>query len=178
MKLEPISRQPIIPGDRIALRPFIASDAALVARFANDQRIAQMTTSIPFPLSQEAAEDFVARSLSADRIEDVWVVDGTQSEASALLGVIALKYLDRDQSEIGYWIAPSFWNRGYAGEAVATLLDANPHANRSVVASVFQDNAASARVLESTGFVNLGEAEAFSLARGAHVPTWTFLKTL
>ncbi len=178
MKPEVILRQSNIIGDRLELRPFRADDAELVAQHANDQRIAQMTTSIPFPLSLEAAEDFVARSVSADRLEDVWVIDGSKSDMAALLGVISLKYMDRDQSEVGYWVAPAFWNRGFASEAVTTLLAANPHANRSVVASVFQDNPASARVLSSTGFVWLGEAEAFSLSRAAHVPTWTYLKTL
>lgn len=178
MKHSPISRQGEIVGERISLRAFRDGDAALVARFANDRRVAQMTTSIPFPLSLEAAEDYVKRAFDDDRLEDTWVIDGTKSGAAALLGVITLKYLDREQSEVGYWVAPPFWNRGYASEAVNTLLAANPHGNKSVVASVFQDNPASARVMELTGFANLGEAEAFSLSRAAHVPTWTFLKTL
>ncbi len=178
MKLEVISRQPVIASGRFSLRPLVTSDAAHVARFANDRRIALMTTSIPFPLSREAAEDYVARSTGPDRLEDVWAIDTWAAGGPPLVGVIALKYLDRNQSEVGYWIAPDYWNQGYASKALGALLAANPHGNRSVVASVFQDNAASARVLEANGFANLGEAEAFSLSRAAHVPTWTFLKTL
>jgi RimJ/RimL family protein N-acetyltransferase len=178
MKPEVITRQSTIQGDRISLRPFQARDARLVAQYANDKRVAQMTTMIPFPLSLEAAEEFVARAQSDDRLEDVWVIDGSPKGQAALLGVISLQYLDRDQSEIGYWVAPAFWNRGFASEAVKTLLAANPHANRSIVGCVFQDNAPSARVLSGNGFSLLGEAEAFSLSRGAHVPTWTYLKTL
>ena len=178
MKLETITRQPVIDSARVSLRPLQYGDAALVAKHANDQRIAQMTTSLPFPLSEGAAEEFVGEALAEDRVQDVWAIDGGKSDAPALLGVISLKYLDRDQSEVGYWVAPEFWNRGYAGEAVKTLLTSNPHANRSVVASVFQDNPASARVLAGAGFTWLGEAEAFSLSRAAHVPTWTYLKTL
>ncbi len=178
MKFESISRQPEIDGKRISLRPLCGDDAHLVARHANDQRIAQMTTSIPFPLSYEAAQEFVAKSRMPEREHDVWAIDGSPASAAAVLGVISLKYLDRDQSEVGYWVAPEYWNQGYAGEAVKTLLAANPHANRSVVASVFQDNAASARVLSGAGFAWLGEAEAFCLSRAGHVPTWTYLKTL
>lgn len=178
MKLETITRQPEIASSRVLLRPLKNSDAQLVAKFANDERVAQMTTSIPFPLSQEAAEEFVAEALAEDRFQDVWAIDGAKSGESALLGVISLKYLDRDQSEVGYWVAPEFWNRGFAGEALMALLEANPHANRSVVACVFHDNPASSHVLLGCGFACLGEAEAFSLSRAAHVPTWTYLKTL
>ncbi len=178
MKIEEITRQPVLEAERIKLRPMQISDAALVACYANDERIAQMTTSIPFPLPLDAAEEFVSEAIAEDRSVDVWSIDGSKSGGSTLLGVISLKYLDRNQSEVGYWVAPEFWNRGYAREALAVLLDGNPHANHSVVASVFQDNKASARLLASTGFAWLGEAEAFSLSRAAHVPTWTYLKSL
>ncbi len=172
-----LSQQPI-EAERIVLRPLRNSDAELVARHAGDRRIAQMTCAVPFPMSLEAAEEYVARALDTDRVEDIWVIDGTPGGAAPFLGVISLRYLGRDQSEVDYWVAPTFWNRGYASEALRALLEANPHDNRSVVASVFQDNPASARVLTGAGFTCLGEAEAFSLARGKHVPTWTYLKTL
>ncbi len=178
MKDNRVFRQKVIPARRLDLRPLAAGDAALVARYANDKRIAQMTTSIPFPLSLEAATEFVSRAQDDDRIDDVWAIDGAKDGQLALLGVISLRYLDREQSEVGYWVAPQFWNRGFASEALQAILAANPHDNRSVVASVFQDNAASAHVLTAAGFELLGEAEAFSLARAAHVPTWTYLKTL
>lgn len=178
MKLEMISRQPVMKGTRITLRPLVVSDAELVARYANDERVAQMTTAIPFPLSLEAAEEYVSLALSDDRIEDVWAIESELASPPALVGVISLKNLGREQSEVGYWVAPDFWNQGYAGEALAALIAGNPHANRSIVACVFQDNPASAHVLESNGFACLGEAEAFSLARAAHVPTWTYLRNL
>jgi RimJ/RimL family protein N-acetyltransferase len=178
MKLELIERQTTIPADRVVLRPLDMSDAPNVERYSGDLRVSQMTTSIPFPMPKGAAVDFIRDRMSADRPEDVWVIDGSPSGIAPVVGLVSLKFLDRDQSEIGYWVAPPFWNRGYAREAVAALMAANPHGNRSVVACVFQDNPASARVLEATGFAALGEAEAFSIARAAHVPTWTYLKRL
>lgn len=178
MKLETIARQSTIAAGRFDLRPLLPADAGHVARHANDLRVALMTTTIPFPLSFEAAEEFVARSTANDRVEDVWAIDASAHGGAALVGVISLKYLDRNQSEVGYWVAPEFWNQGYASEALAALVQADPHGNRSMVACVFQDNPGSAKVLASNGFVNLGAAEAFSLSRGAHVPTWTFLRTI
>jgi RimJ/RimL family protein N-acetyltransferase len=59
-----------------------------------------------------------------------------------------------------------------------TGFDANPLQNKTIFGSVFQDNPGSARVLTNAGFEYLGDAEAFSVARGAKVPTWTYLKRL
>ena len=86
--------------------------------------------------------------------------------------------MDRAQSEIAYWVVPAFWNTGLASEAVRALVGANPRGDQTMFASVFQDNPASARVLTNAGFEYLGDAEAFSVARGSVVPTWTYLKRL
>lgn len=178
MKIDKIVRQPTITSQRFNLRPLRDGDAEFVALYANDQRVAQMTSSIPHPLSREKAAEFVTRSMANDRDEDVWALDGSEQGGSPLLGIISLQAMDRGQSEIGFWVAPAFWNHGYASEAIAALMAANPQNNKSVVACVFQDNPTSARILSAAGFINLGEAEAFSVARGTQVPTWTYLKKI
>ena len=58
------------------------------------------------------------------------------------------------------------------------LVRENPMGDRTLFASVFQDNPASARVLTNCGFVYLGDAESWSVARGARVATWTYLRRM
>ena len=99
-------------------------------------------------------------------------------DGSQMLGVIGLERMDRNQSEIGYWVAPAAWNSGFASQAVEAIVAANPQACRTLFGSVFQDNHASARVLTNCGFDYIGEAESFSVARGVTVPTWTYIKKL
>lgn len=178
MKIEQVTAQPVIAADRFCLRPLRRADIGPLALFAGDRRVAEMTTDIAHPLPPGAAEAFVARALAAERDEDVWALDGSGAGAGELLGVIALKRMDREQSEIGYWIAPAFWNTGLASEAVRALVGANPHSARTLFAAVFQDNPASARVLTNAGFEYLGDAESYSVARGAMVPTWTYLRKM
>ncbi len=101
-------------------------------------------------------------------------MDASKSGGAELMGVIGLERMDRDQSEIGYWVAPGYWNTGVASAAVEVLLEANPQDSATTYASVFQDNPASARVLTNCGFEYLGNAEAFSVARNANVATWTY----
>ncbi|MDO9525138.1 MAG: GNAT family protein [Gemmobacter sp.] len=175
--------QPVIVTDRFVLRPLRKSDAGLIAMYTGDKRVAYTTSSIPHPLPPGATEAFIARTTAADRHEDVWAIDGSPQGSGEVLGVIGLKRMDagqadRGQSEIGYWVAPAFWNTGIASEAVRALLAANPQGARTVFASVFQDNPGSARVLTNCGFEYLGDAETFSVSRNARVPTWTYLRKL
>jgi len=178
MMFDEIQEQPTIAARRFRLRPVRASDAGLLALYAGDLRVASKTTSIPHPLPPGAAEAFIARAQAPDRTEDIWVMDGSEAGMSELLGVIALERMDRAQSEIGYWVAPGFWNTGFASEAVEALCDANPHRAKTLFGSVFQDNPVSARVLTNAGFAYIGDAEAFSVARNAKVATWTYLRQM
>ena len=178
----------MIGAGRMVLRPVRRSDAGLFELYAGDRRVAEATRSIPHPLPPGAAEAFVTRAMQPhdsdkDGAEDIWVMDGSASGLAEVLGVISLKRMDpaqwdRGQSEIGYWVAPAFWNAGFASEAVRAMVTANPQGNRTIFAEVFQDNPGSARVLTNAGFVYLGDAETFSLARNGRVPTWTYIRRM
>lgn len=176
MKLDPIPVQPVIAADRFVLRPPRKSDAGLLSLYAGDRRVAEGTRSIPHPLPPGAVEAYIARALSEGRREDVWVLDGSAEGLDEVLGVISLTRMGGGQSQIGYWVAPAFWNTGLASEAVRALIAADPHDARTLFAEVFQDNPVSARVLTNAGFEYLGDAEAYSVARGRVVPTWTYLR--
>ncbi|PPB81328.1 RimJ/RimL family protein N-acetyltransferase [Albidovulum inexpectatum] len=175
---ETIVVQPTLAAERFVLRPIRKSDAGLIAMYTSDRRVAEQTRSIPHPLPPGATEAFIARALAEDRKEDVWVMDGSELGQDEVLGLVSLTRMDNGQSEIKYWVAPAFWNTGYASEAVRAIVDANPHEARTLFAEVFQDNPGSARVLTNCGFEYLGDAEAYSVARGAIAPTWTYLRKM
>lgn len=170
--------QPVIATERLQLRPLRPSDAGLIAHYTADRRVAEGTRAIPHPLPPGASEGFVARALSADRAEDVWAIDGSANRLAELLGVVSLTRMEGDQSELGFWIGAGFWNTGFATEAVDGLVRANPHKARTLFAEAFQDNPGSARVLTNCGFMYLGDAESWSVARNARVPTWTYLRKM
>lgn len=174
MQIEHIANQPVIEAERFLLRPLRKSDAGLIALYTSDERVARATRGIPHPLPPGSTEAYVTRSLAEDREEDVWAIDGSQAGLSEVLGVITINRMDRNQSEIAYWVAPAFWNTGIASEAVQAMVAANPHKARTLFASVFQDNPASARVLTNAGFEYIGDAEEFCVARGSRVATWTY----
>ena len=178
MKLDMIVNQAVIDTERLILRPLRRADAGNLELFCSDERVARMTKSIAHPLPPGSIDAFITASLADERIEDVWVLDGSLTGLGEFLGLISLVRIDVGQSEIGFWVVPAFWNAGLASEAVRGLIEANPRGDKTMFASVFQDNPASARVLTNAGFAYLGDAEAYCLGRAANVPTWTYLKRL
>ncbi|WP_435168656.1 GNAT family N-acetyltransferase [Falsirhodobacter sp. 1013] len=176
MTLDFATQIPVIEAERFHLRPVRRSDTGLLGHYAGDQRVARMTSRIPHPMPPGAMEAFVTRAMNPTCEEAIWIMDGGAD--AEVLGVISLKKMDRDQSEIGYWVAPAFWNTGLASAAVAALIGANPLGNTAIFGAVFQDNPGSAKVLTNNGFAYLGDAETFSVARNAHVATWTYIRKL
>ncbi len=176
--LAPHDAQAVIPAGPYDLRPVRGSDAGLIALYTGDLRVAQTTSSIPHPLPPGTTEAFIARCMAEGRIEDAWAIDGTRAGMGEVLGVISAVRIDIGQSEVGYWVAPVFWNSGVASAAVGALIAANPHRCRTIFATVQQGNPASARVLTNSGFAYLGDAESYCVARGFAVPTWTYCRKL
>ena len=177
MKLEKIINQPFVKTDRFDLRPLRRSDTGLMEFYTKEERVARMTPSIPHPLPAGATEAMVTRALAKDRDEDIWAIDGTKSGLCEVLGLVRLHRMSKNQSELSYWVAPPFWNKGVASEVTKAVVKHNPMLNKTIFAAVFQDNPASARVLTICGFDYVGDAEAFCVARQANVATWTYLKT-
>ncbi|PTX56022.1 RimJ/RimL family protein N-acetyltransferase [Litoreibacter ponti] len=173
---EPIS-QAVIETERLVLRPITRADAGQLKLYGSDKRVAEATATIPHPLPDGVVEAFIERALNPERSSDIWVIDPSD-DGSQMLGAIAMERMDRDQSEISYWVVPAAWNNGFASEAVTAMVEANPQACRTIFGSVFQDNPASARVLTNAGFEYIGDAESYSVARDATVPTWTYIKRL
>ncbi|WP_229582591.1 GNAT family N-acetyltransferase [Paracoccus sp. S-4012] len=177
-RLPPAEGDELIRTERLVLRPLRRSDAGLIALYTGDKRLADGTRSIPHPLPPGAAEAYVAR-LQAEGREGrtvAWAIDGSEAQLAELLGVVTLSRVAPGQCELEFWIGPGFWNTGFATEAVEGLIRANPRGCVSFVAEAFQDNPGSARVLTNCGFEYLGDAESWSVARNARVPTWTYAR--
>ena len=163
---------PSLETERLDLRPVRRSDAGPIALYAGQARVARMTSTLPHPYPPGAAMAFVEGAATLAQ-GAAWVIDGSRSGLPEVVGVIGLRRPGRDGADIGYWIAPPFWNRGLAREAVRAVVAADPF-GAPIRATVFRDNPASARVLEAAGFVRVGETSVFSVARAETVPSWVF----
>lgn len=171
-------RHAVIRTPRLLLRPPRRSDAGLVALYTADKRLAENTRTIPHPLPPRATEVWLSHVTGPDAPGRTWTIDGSDSQLAEVLGVVSLTPVAPGRCELEFWIGHGFWNTGFATEAVEALVAANPLDCRSMVAEAFQDNPGSARVLTNCGFEYLGDAESWSVARNARIPTWTYARTL
>jgi len=85
-----------------------------------------------------------------------------------LLGGTGFGFEDPHVAATGYVLAHDSWGRGYATEALATIVSLSPHLGiRRLFALCHPDHAASARVLEKCGFDLEERLNAF-----AEFPNW------
>lgn len=108
---------------RLALRPFRPQDADAVQRLASQFAVADTTLTIPHPYPEGGAATWIATHEPQFR-EGKGVVFAIAHRADdALIGAIGLG-IDRrhEHAELGYWIDPAEWNKGYATEAAGAII--------------------------------------------------------
>lgn len=155
---------------RLTLRPGWPEDAPALAAAIAYHDVARMTARVPWPYTLADAEAFL--SLPQDRTRPTClIVAHDEGVLSRLIGGVGLSNTT-GEAELGYWLTPGAWGRGYATEAAAAMLDHARHAlgARRVQAGHFADNPASGRVLRKLGFVATGSVPYPSLARAADSP--------
>lgn len=151
---------------RLVLRPLELADAAWVGPESARPEICRMTSRVPAQNPPLFAEAFILIMRAREQIKGDIVRAVCEAETGSAVGVIGLHPHDGGW-ELGYWIMPAAWGQGYATEAAQSLCEwARQHAMTPFTAGHYDDNPASGRVLEKTGFGYTGEIrDAFSLGR-------------
>ena len=139
----------------LSLRPWRLSDAADVARYADNEKIAANLRDVfPWPYSRRDAVSFVehcVRQEGRGQLARAIEVDG------AAVGSISLTLgsdVYRRSAELGYRLAEPFWGRGLMTSAVAEMCREGFETWDIVriYAEPYARNLASRRVLEKAGF--------------------------
>ncbi len=160
---------------RLTLRPGWPEDAPELARAIGHERVVRNLARAPWPYAERDAHDFLGRAF--DRHEPSFLVFERSREAPRLVGGVGLDLDAEGAPELGYWLTPDAWGRGYATEAGRAVLSVARDALRlkRVRAGHFLDNPASGRVLRKLGFRPTGRiVQRDSRARGHAVPCALF----
>jgi RimJ/RimL family protein N-acetyltransferase len=153
--------------ERLLLRPGFSEDAPALASAIADEFIVRNLATAPWPFGEREAQAFLARP--RDGVLPNFLMLERTNSAPRIVGSCGLGRRPSGAVELGYWVARRDWNRGFATEAAAAVIEiARALRLPRIDASVFDDNPASARVLEKLGFVATPFSEPrYSCARGA-----------
>lgn len=151
----------IIVNEQISLSEFRSSDKDTLIAYLNDRDIYDRTLRIPFPYTQNEADEWLALVAKISQQQGRPVHFAIRSDDDALIGGCGFDGFQVGKShraEVGYWLAKPFWGRGIMTAVVQRLYQ---HAFEEfglvkITAHVFSHNPASARVLEKCGFQEEG----------------------
>jgi [ribosomal protein S5]-alanine N-acetyltransferase len=114
---------PVLETDRLHLRAFVPSDAAIVQTLAGAAEVAATTLNIEHPYPDGAAEAWicgVAERAGEGRALAWAIVNRLEVE---LIGAISIGLHSRHQrGELGYWLGVPSWNRRFMTEAAVAVV--------------------------------------------------------
>lgn len=158
---------------RLTLRPGWLEDAPALARAIGHEAVVRRLARAPWPYALGDAEAFLSLPHTA---ADARFVIIERCAGYRLIGGIGLQRTDAGDHELGYWLTPDAWGRGYATEAARAVIDIARHALpvTRVAAYHHADNPASGHVLRKLGFVQTGRSQRHALAHGGLVEAIDF----
>src|ERR1043165_6492654 len=104
---------PRVVAERLVLRPFRISDAAVVERLAGARDVADTTLTIPHPYPPGGGAQWIATHSAAwARRDNLALAICSQPSPGELLGAISLHMsVAHSHGEIGYWVGVSNWGK-------------------------------------------------------------------
>jgi [ribosomal protein S5]-alanine N-acetyltransferase len=161
-KLSPVRDQPTLTTKRLTLRPLVLEDAWDVERLAGMREIADTTLNIPHPYPVGAATRWIETHAPAWAAGTGVTYAIVETSNGKLAGVVSLMQIHREhrRAELGYWIAVDRWNKGFATEASASILDFGFQSLglHRIESTHFVRNPASGKVMQKLGMTQEGIA--------------------
>lgn len=150
--IPPLMAFPLCETARLRILPLTMGDAPAVASLTDDPVITDAVHFLRSPFTAADAATLIGTSDADNCFLGLW-------QGGDLIGVAGAHAHGGDRLEIGYWIGSRFQRRGYAAEAVATIIARlrQLYPARTIVAECRRANEASWALLEKLGFRPTGE---------------------
>jgi [ribosomal protein S5]-alanine N-acetyltransferase len=144
----------ILQFDNYCIRDFSPIDVIPLVKYANNYAVSRfLRDAFPHPYTQEDAVRWI-NFVTQDSLNLAFAI-ADENELIGGIGAIPNQDVNRFTSEIGYWLAEPFWNKGLMTKAVRTFcgyLFANYNFNH-LTASIYEGNDASMKVVKKVGFI-------------------------
>ncbi|MEG3178091.1 GNAT family N-acetyltransferase [Sphingomonas sp. RB3P16] len=161
---------------RLTLRPGWPEDAPALTRAIAHESVAMKLARLPWPYTEaDAAKWLELPRASTDATCLILSHDYAYPTVIGAMSIEARQHDHGNGHELGYWLTPDAWGRGYATEAGEAMVGMARHALglKRLQSGYFLDNPASGKVLTKLGFERTGEEMRHSVARGHAVPCAT-----
>ena len=151
----------ITVSEQIHVSEFQPSDQAACVDHLKEKEVYDHTLRIPYPYTEADFQEWLKIVEKATQQQGRPVHWAIRKEDGLLIGGCGFDGFQVGKShraEIGYWLAKPYWGRGIMTAVVrrACAFAFTQFGLVRIVAHVFADNAASARVLEKCGFQQEG----------------------
>lgn len=162
----------VLQTERLTLRLPVHQDAGRIQTLAGDAKISRVTTNIPYPYPDAAAEKFIADVTEGMKNATGYTFAVYSQLDDMLVGMIGLGMKkEHSRAEMGYWIGVDFWGKGYATEVAKEIIrfgfeDLNLN---KIYACYFSFNPASGRVQEKAGMQQEGVFREHILKDGRYI---------
>lgn len=136
-----------------ALRGWRLSDAASLARYANNPNVARdLVDAFPHPYTLDDAHRWIGRHAGIEPPRSFAIV--VDDRAVGGVGLEIGTDIRRRSAELGYWLGEPYWGRGIVTEVVraVTRYGFATFDLEHIFAGLFERNTGSRRVLEKAGF--------------------------
>lgn len=137
------------------IRKWKEEDAPHLASIISDPRVQEsIRDGIPNPYTEEDALDYIRAVQSADRGQVYAFAVTAYGNVIGSISIFRMDNVNRFTGELGYYLAPSQWNKGLMTQAVREICSYvfNNSDLKRITAEVFSFNKASCKVLEKAGF--------------------------
>lgn len=154
---------PKLETERLILDAPKEIDLENIAKILNNEIYSKNTINIPFPYTIDSAKFWLNLSENGLKNENQFIFAIRLKDNQKIIGGIDLG-IDKNfnKAELGYWLDESYWNQGFATEAVIKIIDFGfKHLKlKRIFATHFDFNPASGKVLEKSGMQKEGELKA------------------
>lgn len=151
-----------IETERLILRTTNYEDVEALQKCLSKPDISSAIYFMPQPYTENDAKGWVEKSLVGEQENTEWLFSALLKDTGTYIGSINLHKRDNEKSEIGYWLDPEYWGKGYASEMLSVVLEhaVNISNTRKVFATAALNNDSSTQLLQKYGFKKQGKTTA------------------
>ena len=139
----------------VVIRKWSIDDKTDLAINLNNLKVMNnLRDGLPYPYTEDDAEDFIRAMLSADKDKTFAFAITLDDKVIGSIGVFRQDNIHSRTAEMGYYIGEPYWGNGYMTNAikqVCSYVFENTDIIR-IFAEPFAHNIASCRALEKAGF--------------------------